>query len=200
MLYGHTDFNMIVLFQLGFAVVCQYWIHTQSWWKVKSYYSVRPGCPCSWVVLGEGLLCCHFSSGPRPLAPYLASVSKKFITGSWWDASTLCISLWCWFMGADNYKYNMGINYESLMFYFLVQGLLLCHFEFFFLSVFHLLAFLNPLWAAACTAADTHTHTRTHFYSQGWEVLSQGNILPCSDRVVMKDVPKLGCLALAVQV
>lgn len=79
--------------------------------------------------------------------------------------STLCISLWCWFMGADNYKYNMGINYESLMFYFLVQGLLLCHFEFFFLSVFHLLAFLNPLWAAACTAADTHT--RTHFYSQG---------------------------------
>lgn len=61
-------------------------------------------------------------------------------------------------MGADNYKYNMGINYESLVFYFLVQGLLLCHFEFFFLSVFHLLAFLNPLWAAACTAADTHTH------------------------------------------
>lgn len=158
MLYGHTDFNMIVLFHLGFAVVCQYWTHTQSWWKVKSYYSVRPGCPCSWVVLGEGLLCCHFNSGPHLLAPYLASVSRKFITGSWWDASTLCISLWCWFMGADNYKYNMGINYESLVFYFLVQGLLLCHFEFFFLSVFHLLAFLNPLWVAACTAADTHTH------------------------------------------
>lgn len=103
------------------------------------------------------------------------------------DVSSAKLMVW------NEMLYIICESHESSVFHFSGRSLLSCHFGFFLLSVFQLPVCLRDIspWTNAHTLTDAHAQC----YSQGWGFFSPGNTHSHSDRVVMKDVPKLGCSA-----